>query len=409
MDNLQPFFEWLSKELTPTAAINLAPVIIYFSTLILSIFRGTEVSLRNLFAHPTNPLHLALSVLSFYLAWFHILSWMLPSSADLANFALEEWAVTNDAFNEAYRLVTGSVEQWWWSSQLLLWTVPVIVWMWSEGVSHAGTKGFMKRMDYASTLVYVWLGFFGAMSVGFSLFALQQNVADGAAIVIDRARKPSFTISVAAATAALSILLTPYISPSSPLFVSSLVILHVALLLPITGVSLFATPPPRRRSVSIRKEPRSLVILYALLAGINFVSYLHLTLQYFFTTPIESLKLSPDLSERAWNLWNTPNINHCQASISGDLVFATITSVIVMGSEVFKRRNPRKKNGESLVKQVVTAAVWIVATPVFSVSVTFPLFMAWRETWRAHVAWMSDEPPKREDVSSADVQKSVEE
>ncbi|KAI8802425.1 hypothetical protein BJ742DRAFT_833030 [Cladochytrium replicatum] len=408
MDNVQPFFEWLSKELTPTAAINLAPVVIYFSTLILSIFRATEVSLRNVFAHPTNPLHLALSLLSFYLAWFHILAWMLPSSTDLAKFSLEEWAVRNDAFNEAYRLVTGSAEQWWWSSQLLLWTVPVIVWMWSEGVSHAGTKGFLKRMDFASTLVYVWLGFFGAMSVGFSLFALQQNVADGAAIVVDRARKPSFTICVAAATAALSILLTPYISPSSPLFVGSLAVLHVALLLPISGVSLFPTPPPRR-PVSVRKEPRSLVILYALLAGVNFASYLHLTMQYFFPSPIESLKLSPNFMERAWNLWNTPNVNHCQGSISGDLVFATITSAIVMGSEVFKRRNPRKRSGDSLIKQGVTAAVWIVATPVFSVSVTFPLFMAWRETWGGHVAWISDEALKRDEVSSADVQKSVKE
>ncbi|KAJ3079091.1 hypothetical protein HK102_004032 [Quaeritorhiza haematococci] len=432
-----------------------------------------------------------LGVFSLSTAWFYIFTWMIKdlygswaaqnTSSSSASPTWVDWLVDVDLFDAAYVLVVEDAAGWWWSSQLLLTTVSVVLFYWAEGphrvvyvdnsdvgspsregetmVGFAGApftprklvestppspassvrQGRRKRKVRAwfiSAYVYLVAGFFGAMSTSFALFLAQRSSVTGP-YVIEPSGNPSLPSCILLALSVVSVVITPYIPPTSWFFGFNLKALHAYLFIPIvvaTGWAITKRPKDstqrQRQQKDERQSPKSRPhIMYAFLAGCSLVSHVFLTSQQvmpFFTTP-SKLSFSLSSSGYQWvaatvlpvlpppvvqnfdvitklvppQVWSTVFqvidgtgfvvghlysamwSNRCQTSISFDLVFITLAFMVFVAMEtIFSGPSKGKQVGLGS-KGLVAGLMWLAATPVLSVSVALPLFLIWKDSFAA--------------------------
>ena len=117
--------------------------------------------------------------------------------------------------------------------------------------------------------------------------------------------------------------------------------------------------------------------LYAFIAGMSLVSHANHSFRHFLTQsnslPLMSTNATVGtLSE----LTSIITSNYCQLSITLDFLF----SILVVS--VFMLRESLLSPARGRVKAVGAAIGLILVSPVVSVSVTFPTFLAYREGWR---------------------------
>lgn len=139
-------------------------VLAYFAALLLGVATSLirwpwSVSVSS------RPSHLVV-VASSLLAW--IVTWRLIF-AFFVDFANRYSRDGPNMFVEAYVMVTDNAKGWIWSSQLLLWVVPGIIFLYVES----------KRRSISSTLAMAWISsaFLGAVSLGFPLAFSHLNLS----------------------------------------------------------------------------------------------------------------------------------------------------------------------------------------------------------------------------------------
>lgn len=198
---------------------------------------------------------------------------------------------------------------------------------------------------WTPTWWFVLLGFFGSMSVGGPLFLAQLDPTP---------QKRSQVRSVPTILALLilfgeaSVILTPLLETMSPAFKYNLVLTHALFLIP----SLMTFNPETHNRFSTIRLPT----LYFILSVIALVSHVTYTLP-FFLSPIMKKSI---LYQALW-------FNHCQTSISADLIFNNVLAAVYMLQSSYR-------SGKLYVGIVSTLAM-----PLLSVSTVLPLYLGWRE------------------------------
>ncbi|KAF9194527.1 hypothetical protein BGZ51_009090 [Haplosporangium sp. Z 767] len=321
-------------------------IAIYFATVISALV----VCISRTRLSASNALYVLIAICSLFTTWYYILSWFKKEyealGSDLDRFILE-----SDLFVQAYAIVTNSLPKWWWSSQLLLLTGTALT-CWSvEGQSlrleiQAGaTKKDAPKKKWTPTWWFVLLGFFGSMSVGGPLFLAQ---LDPKPRKLSQARSVPTILALLILGGEASVIVTPILPTMSTIFTQNLILTHALFLIP----SLITFNPEAHK----RFTTFSLRRLYFTLAIIALFSHIMYSAP-FLTSPI----MKPIVLYRA--LW----FNHCQTSISADMIFNNLLAAVYM---VQSSRQLKKLK----VGLVLTAML-----PILSVSTVLPLYLGWRE------------------------------
>eukprot|EP01060_Flectonema_neradi_P038815 TRINITY_DN8275_c0_g1_i1.p1 TRINITY_DN8275_c0_g1~~TRINITY_DN8275_c0_g1_i1.p1 ORF type:complete len:330 (+),score=30.49 TRINITY_DN8275_c0_g1_i1:69-992(+) len=226
---------------------------------------------------------LGFSSAAFLVTWYHIISWMQGDMATFSTF--EEWLDKSDLFVEAYKQVALSSAHWFWSSQLLTFVVP-----WVLFVSLC-----TKKEKIWIPLSYIWLGFAGAISLSLPLFLIRsQSVVRN--LKLPRGGNTHIVVSVFVFISLFCVIGMPLVKDEGMYFGVLLGFLHVALFLLPVAFAKFGPPD------------------FALLLKLVFVAVV-CTHAYNTYLALGSYSVS--------ELWHAIWSNHCQSSITIDLFFVT--------------------------------------------------------------------------------------
>ncbi|KAG0339176.1 asparagine-linked glycosylation protein [Podila humilis] len=315
-------------------------IAIYFTTvlsaLVICIYR-TRLS-------ASNALYCFIAVASLFTTWFYIISWFQKEYVALGS-DLNRFIVESDLFVQAYAIVTNTLPKWWWSSQLLILTGTALT-CWSvEGQSLRIQALSDKTKKWTPTWWFVLLGFFGSMSVGGPLFLAQ---LDPAPKKQSQVRSIPIFLALLILLGELSVMATPFFNSMSKEFTINLVLTHALFLLP----SFLTFDPMQPKSWSTISLPK----FYFSLSLIALASHGMYTMPFMFS-PIMPFKA---LYRALW-------FNHCQTSISADLIFNNLLAALYM-----------IQSSKNLNKLRVGLALTLVM-PILSVSTVLPLYLGWRE------------------------------
>eukprot|EP00658_Telonema_sp_P-2_P079902 TRINITY_DN7851_c0_g1_i2.p1 TRINITY_DN7851_c0_g1~~TRINITY_DN7851_c0_g1_i2.p1 ORF type:complete len:228 (+),score=33.18 TRINITY_DN7851_c0_g1_i2:346-1029(+) len=203
-------------------------VSVYFISLFVCWAQTLRESFRSGVRARSVVITVLLVVLSFVnvaIAWWYIALFMSSDRALYTN--LDEWVADSDWFVKAYEYVTATPQQWFWSSQLLLFTITVSVFVYVENYRVYGKRP-------ASIL---WLGCAAAISLCFPLWLVS---VVNAKPVVRRSRYfvPINKMVVAAAVVGcVCIVLLPYMGAGT--YTPVLAGLHGAVMIPTALAQLF--------------------------------------------------------------------------------------------------------------------------------------------------------------------------
>ncbi|KAG0039911.1 asparagine-linked glycosylation protein [Podila clonocystis] len=315
-------------------------IVIYFTTVLSAL--AICIYRTRLSAH--NALYCLIAVCSLFTTWFYIISWFQKEYVALGS-DLDRFIVESDLFVQAYAIVTNTLPKWWWSSQLLILTGTALT-CWSvEGQSLRLAALKDKTKTWTPTWWFVLLGFFGSMSVGGPLFLAQlDSVPKKQAHV----RSVPTLLALLILLGEVSVMATPFLPSMSKPFTINLILTHALFLVP----SLMKFDPTNHKAWGTMSLPR----LYFTLSLIALVSHTMYTMPFIFS-PIMPFKA---LYRALW-------FNHCQTSISADLIFNNVLAALYMV------QSSRK------LKKVWIGVVLSLLMPILSVSTVLPLYLGWRE------------------------------
>ncbi|KAF9175634.1 asparagine-linked glycosylation protein [Mortierella sp. AD011] len=321
-------------------------IFIYFATVISALV----ICIARTRFSASNAVYILISICSLFTTWYYILSFFKKEYESLGS-DLDRFILESDLFVQAYAIVTNTLPKWWWSSQLLILTGTALT-CWSvEGqTARLETEEINKRTakptkKWTPTWWFVLLGFFGSMSVGGPLFLAQ---LDPAPKMRSQARTVPIILAILILLGEVSVIATPFFESMSQGFKWNLVLTHALFLVPSF---LSFNPESQKRFTTIR-----LPVLYFLLSIIALLSHAMYTLP-FVLSPI----MKPIILYKA--LW----FNHCQTSISADLIFNNILAAFYM---IHSSRQMKKPHMGVLLSLLM---------PVLSVSTILPLYLGWKE------------------------------
>ncbi|KAF9116439.1 asparagine-linked glycosylation protein [Mortierella sp. AM989] len=321
-------------------------IFIYFATVISALV----ICIARTRFSASNAVYILIAISSLLTTWYYILSFFQKEYEKFGS-NLDRFILESDLFVQAYAMVTNTLPKWWWSSQLLVLTGTALT-CWSvEGQTirletekiNKDTTNPIKK--WTPTWWFVLLGFFGSMSVGGPLFLAQ---LDPNPKTRTQSRTVPTVLAVLIILGEVSVLATPFFESMSPAFKWNLVLTHALFLVP----SFLSFNPESQK----RFSTFSLPLLYFMLSIIALLSHAMYTFP-FVVSPI----MKPILLYRA--LW----FNHCQTSISADLVFNNILAAFYM---IHSSRQIRKPHIGVLLSLLM---------PVLSVSTILPLYLGWKE------------------------------
>ncbi|KAK3848724.1 MAG: hypothetical protein J3R72DRAFT_518687 [Linnemannia gamsii] len=326
-------------------------IALYFTTVISALV----ICIARTRFTASNAIYILIAVSSLFITWYYILSFFqkeyITLGSDLNRFILE-----SDLFVQAYAIVTNTLPKWWWSSQLLLLTGTALT-CWSvegqtlrlEKESFNATKtASQKKAKWTPTWWFVLLGFFGSMSVGGPLFLAQLDPNPKATRT--QTRTVPFLLAALILLGEVSVIATPFLPSMSREFTLNLIATHFLFLVP----SLLTFNPEHHAKglFSTFSLPR----LYFILSIIGLGSHM------FYTAPFLFMPIMKPMV-----LYNALFFNHCQTSISADMILNNVLAAVFM-----------IQSSKQLKKLNVGIALTL-ALPVLSVSTVLPLYLGWRE------------------------------
>eukprot|EP00128_Syssomonas_multiformis_P004799 Colp12_sorted_trinity150504_noHs@35864 len=247
--------------------------------------------------------HCVLALVAVTVTWRYILEFTQDSLTEHGD--LDTWLEKSDVFTAAYISVTNTAIGWFWSSQLLTWTCIGCVFLQIEsgrhGINHA----------WAFALV----GFLGAISLGFPLFF---SYLKGTVIENGRQRQSKFLLFCVVLTMA-GIVVLP--ATSGKAYEVILLAIHFLLAVPFFRST---------KGTSESMHSATLICAtYAFLSGIAFT--LHLTN----VMRVIAENWGPDSTVSGLlDVILSGGFTHsCQISISFDVVFITVASMLFVVGE----------------------------------------------------------------------------
>ena len=203
-------------------------VLVYFTSLFVCWAWTLRESFRSgvrARSAPITALFVLLSFANVAIAWWYIVQFMVSDRANYTN--LDEWVAYSDWFVKAYEHVTATPQQWFWSSQLLLFAIIVTVFVYIENYRVYGKR----------PAAVLWLGCAAAISLCFPLCLIS---VINAKPVVRRSRyfvPVNKTVIVAAVVGCVSIVLLPFMGPGT--YGPVLAALHGAVMVPTVLAQLF--------------------------------------------------------------------------------------------------------------------------------------------------------------------------
>ncbi|KAF8941591.1 hypothetical protein EDD21DRAFT_363495 [Dissophora ornata] len=343
---------------TTSAASTTDPALYYKAVGSIAIYFITVISAlvvcitRTRFS-ASNAFYILIAISSLLTTWFYILSWFKKEYEALGS-NLDRFILESDLFVQAYAIVTNTLPKWWWSSQLLILTGTALT-NWSvEGQSlridiaesnKAKKHAFQPPSKWTPTWWFVLLGFFGSMSVGGPLFLAQ---LDPTPKTRSHVRSVPTLLALLILFGEVSVIMTPFLQTMSKGFTYNLILTHALFLVPS-----FITFNPDTRK---RFSTFSLPLLYFILSLIALFSHVMYTLP-FVLSPI----MQPSTLYKA--LW----FNHCQTSISADLIYNNVLAAVYMIQSSRQLKKPQ------------IGFILTLVMPILSVSTVLPLYLGWKE------------------------------
>ncbi|XP_032239970.1 uncharacterized protein LOC116619357 [Nematostella vectensis] len=288
---------------------------------------------------------------SITVAWREIYMFMVEGAREFPDF--RTYLKESEIIVEAYSVVTNTNEGYWWSSQLLMFVLPYVVFI--------NTKARQINIPTLELCAYTWLGFGGAISTSFALFIYRYDVTTymkttkELTIVESKIAMPGIAALFICLWSGYMNTIFLYTSVDSS-FKAYLLLLHVFLFLP----SLLPALQMKHKDNILDDNLKGFVpLLYALLAF--FIACHH----FYFSHTILHSDFAPEAFVK---LIASGFDHHSQNGISSDLVFSFLVCVCYF-----------------LVKPIGTPASspvlipFICLTPCFSLGCTFSLVMLYDE------------------------------
>lgn len=319
----------------------------YFVTFTAVFFSCSAFSLRG------SKIFTFLGLLSLSTAWFFILRWIL----DYGFSSFSEMA-QSDIFNNAYRAVVESNLHVLWSQQLMMCTLSIVLFSFVE--QKRSFQAAKKESYYLSSWVYVVLGCLGALSCGFSLYLGQLLSFQSSPPTVTMKKIPYWLVVVLVMTS-ISVIISPLISDDehAVAFDLNLKVMHLLVILPsfYSSKTFIFTSKAKSIQQQDTQHGADLASTYFFIAGMAFMAHLHQLVQI----KDWSLNLTGPLFSSIFT-------NDCLASITSDLIFMSIATMLLIWTDAANQQEPSSK---------ITLTLLIAPC---SVSTILPLYLGIRES-----------------------------
>ena len=283
----------------------------------------------------------------YYIAGFFKETFLLEGQG---NWLL--WAEKSDLFVQAYRLVSLSEWQWFWSSQLLMAACSFV--------------GFLLNSGRRDAWAFVLLGFFGAISVALALF-ISDQIARRALSRFCKAEDPVARTLVGESqrhrlvflpiiAGLLSIMANSWIHPTSYFYMPNLIFLHIILFVPFTIDNRLT-----------RNSPQSWRYFWLITA---IIVAMYMTYQW---GMIGRTAHHQGGHQTGKQLFAAIFANNCQISITLDLFYVTVAVLIGVAWALTVQFRVSVGQHATLVLSMLAL---LALVPLLSVSLSFPLLMA---------------------------------
>ncbi|KAJ2963165.1 hypothetical protein NQZ79_g1813 [Umbelopsis isabellina] len=306
----------------------------------------------------TSQLTFAFSLIALATTWtymfkyFHYSYHQWHSSAEVRPESLLDslslWLHSVSLLDDAWRTVSVGTIQWFWSHQLCAFTSSV--WM-----PFLAIEAQRRKIPYA--WAYMLLGQVVAISFAACLF-----FATMACRPVRATGTVSFNVPITAICAAIgtvTVVVSPFVATGSG-FMPNLMLMHAVLVVPLLLPNNWLHPFTTRQS-------RGLATIYLFSAGANFVNFLQQLIPAIVTAKAQ---LIPEMISVFFG-------HPAQTSIGYDILCVNIFCAVWMILD--SRSLDRPKQGLNTKMDRKIAYFLCASTPVFSISTTLPLYLAWRE------------------------------
>ncbi|KAI9497366.1 hypothetical protein BDB00DRAFT_756736 [Zychaea mexicana] len=290
---------------------------------------------------------------SFLCTWFYMISYFVHSykEHDTSNTpvslnTISHWLHNVSLFDDAWRTVSLGNLQWLWSHQLCLFTVGV----WTPFLAVEGAR---RKIPYL--WAYMLLGQVVAISTASALF-FAVVLAYPRTDLAGPSRCLNTTLLICIFSGMVTVVLSPFVA-ASEWFLPNLLVMHVLLVFPLL--------PSKPAIYSYTEQTVYVAAVYMLSAGASLSIYVH----QWITCLVESGSLYETLISMVDVFFAHP----AQSSISSDVVWVQFLCVAWMLVDRLMKTG------------TVSLSVWtlIALTPIFSVSVTMPMYLAFSELMAA--------------------------
>ncbi|KAK4056015.1 hypothetical protein OIO90_003010 [Microbotryomycetes sp. JL221] len=312
-----------------------------------------------------------LAILSLLSTWTYMFRYFVWSKQDaahslgLATISSRQWLQQKSLFYEAWHYVCSSVDNWWWSEQLCLWTVSgLTIFIIVEG----------QRNGIKHLWAFMLLGQVVAISFAQNLFFVALINSSQQIQTRQLRQRVDYTLVICVALALATISVVPS-TLTSKSFLPNLLLMHVLLFVPLLSTTSLSSSTfkvhheERRRNDGI---PASL--LYATSAAI---SYLLRQPTWSSLTNLHNLTSPAMFDKQLYMVEMRSLLKHpAQSSIGFDVVFATISFASWIVCEHLNERQRRL----TWFQWIMTIAC-IVSMPAVGVAVSGNVWLGLRERW----------------------------
>ncbi|GAA5880629.1 hypothetical protein JCM3774_000558 [Rhodotorula dairenensis] len=327
---------------------------------------------------PTSLAFLSMAVGAFALTWSHMFLFFQKSFTDSATrhatpaalYTTAQWLADVSLFQEAWGYVCDGAERWWWSQQLCQWTVgPLTLLLATEG------HKFGVKRQWA----FMLLGQLVAVSVAQSLFfaavvsAAAMHAANGTLAPIHKTKsQTTYGTLLAILVGTASTVFVPQ-TVGNWRFLPNLVAMHTAVLLPFV---------PAVAKLDKPTSPR-LSRLYLNFAFIAMRFQIPVSMQLLSRgKPLSLDYVLARLPEFYLAEWGVLTSHPAQASISWDVLFATVSALAYL---VWSSRSLHSVRPIERVSWQILLAI-IAMTPLVGVAASVSIGLAVREGRREAAA-----------------------
>ncbi|GAA5895113.1 hypothetical protein JCM8208_000118 [Rhodotorula glutinis] len=321
---------------------------------------------------------LALAVVSLAFTWSYMFAYFRLSFEESALrhgtlpalYSTHDWLADVSLFHEAWHYVCDGTRRWWWSQQLCLWTTGPLTLLFMADGNKYGVKHLWAYMLLGQVVAISFAQSLWAAAVVVAASSYSRAAVDASTPVRPRPRASQITVGlmVAIVIATTSVVFVPRtLTSTMPLFLPNLVMMHAVLVLPFI-------PAVAKRDWVV--SPRlSRFYLNGAFISLRFRAPLLMELLGK-DQPFSLEGVRDRLPQLLVQQWDTLNEHPAQASISWDVVFASVSALAYLAWSS-RARAAGVHEGEQVAWPIL--ALMALATPLVGISTSVSVGLAIRE------------------------------